>query len=91
LEQVQQQFLAAVWRDSVGFAGLKMIRRVVGIAHVEDLESIRDKDLRARCEKACLVFARRLAVQGLGDVNELNEWAREVYEREPTSGEEWVV
>ena len=32
--------------DTLGFAGCKMVRRIVGIAHVEDMDSIADADLR---------------------------------------------
>ncbi len=49
-------------RDTVGFAGAKMIRRIVGIAHVEDFESIADADARARCERAALRLGRRMLV-----------------------------
>eukprot|EP01036_Dinobryon_divergens_P034543 gene34543-44648_t len=63
----QQSFIRTVWRDSLGFAGAKMIRRIVGIAHVEDLESIKDADVRSSCEKASLLFARRLVVGSYQD------------------------
>jgi 5-methylthioribose kinase len=39
-----------------------MIRRIIGIAHVEDLESINDTVLRARCETNALTFARDILV-----------------------------
>ena len=39
-----------------------MVRRVVGIAHVEDLESIADGDVRAACERRALRAARELVV-----------------------------
>jgi 5-methylthioribose kinase len=39
LAAAQQSFLQGVWRDTLGFAGAEMIRRVVGIAHVADLDS----------------------------------------------------
>jgi hypothetical protein len=35
-------------------------RRIVGIAHVEDLESIADPDVRASCEKPALDFGKML-------------------------------
>lgn len=38
--QAQARFMANLWRDSVGFAGAVIVRRVVGIAHVADLDSI---------------------------------------------------
>jgi 5-methylthioribose kinase len=35
-----------------------MIRRLVGVAHVADFESIEDADARAACERRALRFAR---------------------------------
>ncbi len=40
----------------------KMIRRILGIAHVEDLESIKDTALRARCETNALNLAKDLLI-----------------------------
>ena len=39
-------FFKALLADALGFAGCKMIRRLIGIAHVEDMDSIEDVDLR---------------------------------------------
>jgi len=88
LQQAQDNYLASVWRDSLGFAGMKMIRRVVGISHVEDLESISDANLRALCEKRVLLFARSLVVGsyanwGLPDVESVAVLARKVYASQP--------
>jgi 5-methylthioribose kinase len=55
-------YLLGVLQDTSGFAGCKMIRRTVGIAHVSDLESIVDKSVRAEAEKNVLKIARRLIV-----------------------------
>ena len=63
LRRTQSQTLARVLRDSLGFAGAKMIRRIVGLAHVLDLESIEDLAIRAACERRALALARRLVVQ----------------------------
>ncbi|CAG9461929.1 unnamed protein product [Pedinophyceae sp. YPF-701] len=49
--------------DSLGFAGCKMIRRIVGIAHVADLEGIEDADRRAVCERRALKLGRALLTQ----------------------------
>ena len=38
MEKEREQFLRALFEDSLGFAGAKMIRRILGLAHVEDLE-----------------------------------------------------
>lgn len=40
-------------------------RRIVGIAHVEDLESIADLKLRAECETDALTLAKRLLKENL--------------------------
>jgi 5-methylthioribose kinase len=50
----------AVWRDALGFAGAEIIRRIVGLAHVADFESIADPARRATCEARALRFARVL-------------------------------
>jgi 5-methylthioribose kinase len=54
--------LRHVWQDTLGFAGVKMIRRIFGLAHVEDFESIRDADIRATCEARAIRLARRMVV-----------------------------
>jgi 5-methylthioribose kinase len=54
--------LRHIWRDTLGFAGMKMIRRIFGLAHVEDLESIRDPDVRAGCEERAVRLARRMVI-----------------------------
>jgi 5-methylthioribose kinase len=70
----QAVLLAGVWADAVGFAGAAMVRRVIGIAHVEDLEAIEPRGARAACERRALRFGRRLLVEGapaLGDARAL--------------------
>lgn len=52
-------FLQHLLTDTLGFAGMKMVRRIVGIAHVEDLESIADADVRATCERRGLTIGQR--------------------------------
>jgi len=62
----KQRYMAALWRDTVGFAGMKMIRRIVGIAHVADLDEIADADVRATCEKRAILLARQMVFFGAG-------------------------
>jgi len=64
LRAAQEAFVQDLLRDTLGFAGCKMIRRIIGIAHVEDLESIADPQVRAACEKRALSMARTLVVHG---------------------------
>ena len=63
LKAAQSKYLRDVLVDSLGFAGAKMTRRVVGIAHVADLESITDQDVKAQCERAALKCGRRLIME----------------------------
>jgi 5-methylthioribose kinase len=58
LEEAQTAFLSELLSDTLGFAGCKMLRRVVGIAHVEDLESIVDPVTKVKCERHALGIAK---------------------------------
>ena len=60
LEAYRFTFVARLLQDSIGFAGAKIARRILGLAHVEDMESIGDSDCRARCERGALNLARQL-------------------------------
>jgi 5-methylthioribose kinase len=62
LETERQRYLRQLFFDTVGFAGVKMIRRILGLAHVEDLESIKNPETRSRCEQNALRLGRQLVV-----------------------------
>jgi 5-methylthioribose kinase len=73
LEAQRARFMRALFEDSLAFGGLKMIRRILGLAHVEDLESIADPERRAICERKALRLGRELvlgarAFSGIDDV-----------------------
>ena len=55
-------FLKQLQEDAIGFAGAKMIRRLVGLAHVEDMQAIEDPDRRAAGEAKALAMGRELLV-----------------------------
>ncbi len=57
----QARFMRGLFEDAAAFAGCKMIRRILGLAHVEDLESIADPARRAVSERRAPVLARELA------------------------------
>jgi 5-methylthioribose kinase len=61
--------LQSIWDESVGFAACKMIRRILGLAHVEDFESIADPELRARCEHDAVRLARDMLLNRRAYVN----------------------
>lgn len=63
LVNARHAFLEQLFRDMLGFAACKMIRRIVGFAHVMDFESIPDPDRRARCERGALALARALLTE----------------------------
>lgn len=60
LETARNAFVAGLFAEMLGFAACKMIRRIVGFAHVIDFEWIQDAALRARCEASALAMARTL-------------------------------
>ncbi|KAK9830593.1 hypothetical protein WJX81_002762 [Elliptochloris bilobata] len=62
LQVAQATFLLELLPDVLAFAGAVMIRRIVGIAHVADLDTISDPDIRAVCERRALRCARELLV-----------------------------
>ncbi|XP_004496934.1 methylthioribose kinase-like [Cicer arietinum] len=57
---VQKKYMTDLFHDSLGFGAAKMIRRIVGVAHVEDFESIADAGKRATCERRALDLAKML-------------------------------
>ncbi|WCJ17812.1 Methylthioribose kinase [Euphorbia peplus] len=57
---VQRAYIKDLLHDTLGFGAAKMIRRIVGVAHVEDFESIEDASQRAKCEQQALRFAKLL-------------------------------
>ncbi|XP_022149197.1 methylthioribose kinase [Momordica charantia] len=60
VQLVQSKYLSQLLHDSLGFGAAKMIRRIVGVAHVEDFESISDPTKRAACERPALELAKLL-------------------------------
>lgn len=82
----QNDFMKKIWSDSIGFAGMKMIRRIIGIAHVADLDSIQDADIRSNCEKRVLCMGRKLILFSSQDncdfnnIEKLTNLARNYYD-----------
>ena len=66
--------------DSIGFGGAKMVRRILGIAHVEDLETIQDENLRADCEIKALALGRIMITdrKNFSDFNDVVRMARAI-------------
>jgi 5-methylthioribose kinase len=60
LQAARSAFLDGLFADMLGFGACKMIRRIVGFAHVSDFDRIQDATVRARCEGSALALARVL-------------------------------
>ena len=60
LESAQITYMNSLFADMLGFGACKMIRRILGFAHVIDFESIQDVNLRAACESNALTLATLL-------------------------------
>jgi 5-methylthioribose kinase len=60
IDAARNTYLDTLFADMIGFAACKMIRRIVGFAHVIDMDSIPDVHRRASCEASALTMARIL-------------------------------
>ena len=60
---LKAQTLQNIFHDAIGFAGLEMLRRLIGAAHVKDIEGIVDIPRKLRVERAALQFGTTLVKQ----------------------------
>ncbi len=60
---LKTQTLEKIFSEAVGFAGLEMLRRLIGAAHVKDIESIAETPKKLRVERAALHFGLTLVKQ----------------------------
>lgn len=51
-------YLAEILESTAGIAGLELCRRIIGIAHVKDITSIKDPAARVNAEKICLTVGK---------------------------------
>ncbi|HUN50710.1 MAG TPA: S-methyl-5-thioribose kinase [Candidatus Sulfotelmatobacter sp.] len=59
----RDRYMDDLWRDTVGFSAAKIVRRILGLAHNADFETIADTRSRAACEARSLRLARRMLVE----------------------------
>jgi len=62
----QTAFMQQLFGEVVALSGAVIIRRLVGIAHTADMDTIKDDEGRAACERRALRFGRHLLVEGAG-------------------------
>ncbi|WP_062046527.1 S-methyl-5-thioribose kinase [Bacillus sp. JCM 19034] len=67
--------LQRIFADTLGFAGCKMIRRMIGLSGVEDVESIEDIELRLKVKRAAITLGKTLILNRstLSSMNELKK------------------
>lgn len=63
LKNYKERFIKNILRESVGFAGCKMARRVYGVAGVTEIRGIENPHLRAEAEKKALKIAREFVIK----------------------------
>lgn len=78
----QDYYLRQVLRDAVGYAGCKMIRRIVGLAHVADIDQIQDERIRETAQRQALAIGKRL-VRHHRNVNSAEDLLQLVYQTTP--------
>jgi len=78
-----ERYVARVFLETVGFCAVEMIRRIFGLAHVEDFDGIQNVDERAKCERRALRIARVLLVEGekrCRGIHDVVRVARDLYD-----------
>lgn len=56
----KQYYMNKLLQDSIGFAGCKMVRRIVGLAHVADIDRIEDAVEREKAQRLALEIGTSL-------------------------------
>ncbi|UHA72403.1 S-methyl-5-thioribose kinase [Paenibacillus sp. 481] len=56
----QDMYIDRLLQDVIGYAGCKMIRRIVGLAHVADIDSIPDPQVKERAQRIALTIGKKL-------------------------------
>ncbi|KAL6073580.1 Methylthioribose kinase [Balamuthia mandrillaris] len=59
-ERIWEAFTTQLLKDVLAFSGVVMIRRIVGIAHAEDMEVIQRVERKVACERRALRMAQQL-------------------------------
>jgi len=70
-------YMKQLLQDTIGFAGCKMVRRIVGLAHVADIDRIPDATLREQAQRTSLAIGTALIRRNrtAGSIEELIDTA----------------
>lgn len=78
----REKYIRRLLQDTAGFGGVKMMRRILGLAHVADLDDIPDDDARAVCESMALNIGQAW-VMNRGRVASIDDLIAMVEEAKP--------
>ncbi len=56
--QFQEHFISGLLQETIGFTGAKMVRRIVGLAHVADIDGIEDDAAREKAQRLALSIGK---------------------------------
>ncbi|MFD2613581.1 S-methyl-5-thioribose kinase [Paenibacillus gansuensis] len=56
----QEVYMKQLLQDTIGFTGAKMVRRVVGLAHVADIDTIENSQAKERAQRLALAIGKAL-------------------------------
>ncbi|MGG0888716.1 S-methyl-5-thioribose kinase [Cytobacillus horneckiae] len=59
----REVFLAKVFDDAIGVVGCELIRRTIGLSHVNDLDGIEDSAVRLKAKRAALSLGTNLILK----------------------------
>ncbi|MES1148256.1 MAG: S-methyl-5-thioribose kinase [Bradyrhizobium guangdongense] len=85
LEAERQAYMQRLFTDTVGFAAAKTIRRIFGLAHNADFETIEDPRRRAVSEARAVRLARAMMVEtgAFPDITDVTGAARKLRDWQP--------
>ena len=83
-EQALAARLNHIFQDTLGFAGVEIIRRTLSLAHIAENDTIEDETLRADCEGRGLRLGRSLTVNraAFADMDSVISQARMIGQKE---------
>ncbi|MGO4529363.1 S-methyl-5-thioribose kinase [Paenibacillus sp. 2TAF8] len=68
----QNMYVQQLFRDTIGFTGAKMVRRIVGLAHVADIDTLTDAAERERAQRKALAVGKAL-IKNNRQINSIGE------------------
>ncbi|OAB43216.1 S-methyl-5-thioribose kinase [Paenibacillus glacialis] len=80
----QDLYVARILQDTVGFAGCKIIRRIVGLAHVADIDTIVNDELKEAAQRKALAIGKQLILNHR-QISSIEDLLRIVQKTNPTS------